>query len=215
MVHPLQLIGVVRWLTDFNHLWERSRDGRRSDRGRGAQEAVRRRGRPRRHRLLRSLRGRSSASSVPTVPGRPPPCGSSRPSSNPMRAGRRSSGTTSAETGRRPSPDRPRRPVRRGRRQPDRAGEPAADRTAHPDGASEIMPRPRSCSIGSTSAMPPTGPPAPTREGCAGDWTSPPRWCRGHRSCSSTSPRRDSTLKPQRALGHDQRARRARARPSC
>ena len=83
---------------------------------------------------------------------------------------------------------RPGRPVRRRRRAPDRPGEPAAGRTADPPAQAEIARRaPTSCSSASTWPTRPTARSRPTPAACAAGSTSPPPWCTGRRSCSSTS----------------------------
>src|SRR5215213_4463546 len=51
----------------------------------------------------------------------------------------------------------------------------------------EASRRRASCSSGSISPAPPSGPPRPTRAACAAGSTSLPRWSPSRRCCSSTS----------------------------
>src|SRR5581483_7182129 len=79
----------------------------------------------------------------------------------------------------------------------------------------QVAPGRTSCSTGSASPTPPTGPCARTPAGCDAGSTSPPRWCTGRRCCSSTSRRRVSTPSAGATCGRSSRTSPRTGRRSC
>ena len=159
---------------------------------------------------------RSTASSVRTAPGSPPPCTCSPPSSRRATAAPGWRGSTSSARAR-ASASRSERPCRRPRSTPFSprtstcASRARSTGCRRPRGSGAV----RSCSPASGWSRPPTARWAPTRAECAAGSIWPSRSCTSRASCFSTSRPPASTRRAAARCGRRSSAWRARtASPS-